>query len=49
MLKRLALGLLVAWTGAGFLVEVNRGLAGWDARAEITEPPWLWRLIIQQA
>jgi hypothetical protein len=43
MLKRLALGLLVAWAGAGFLAEVNRGLAGWDARAEITEPPWLWR------
>lgn len=43
MLKRLALGLLVAWAAAGFLAEVNRALTGWDARAEITEPPWLWR------
>ena len=43
MFKRLALGLLVAWAGAGFLREVNGALAGWDAREEIAEPPWLWR------
>jgi hypothetical protein len=43
MLKRLALGLLVAWAGAGFLLEVNGAVAGWDARKEIAELPWLWR------
>lgn len=43
MLKRLTLGLLLAWAGAGFLLEMNGALAGWDGRAERTEPPWLWR------
>lgn len=43
MLKRLVTALLLAWAAAGFLLEVNGALAGWDARAEVTEPPWLWR------
>jgi hypothetical protein len=32
MLKRLALGLLVAWAAAGFLHEVNAALASYDQR-----------------
>ena len=32
MLKRLALGLLVAWAAAGFLQELNRAVTGYDHR-----------------
>jgi hypothetical protein len=42
MLKRLALGLLVAWAAAGFLQEVNQAVAGYDDRAP-QRGPWAWR------
>ena len=38
MLKRLVLGLLVAWAAAGFLQEVNRAVAGWDGRGRQRGP-----------
>jgi hypothetical protein len=34
MLKRLVLGLIVAWAGAGFLLEVNRAVTAFDAREQ---------------
>jgi len=42
MLKRLALGLLVAWAGAGFLYEVNGAVASYDQR-ERPARRWAWR------
>jgi hypothetical protein len=42
MLKRLALGLLVAWAGFGFLQAVNDAAAGYDERAP-QRGPWAWR------
>ncbi|HEX9943186.1 MAG TPA: hypothetical protein VGG03_14295 [Thermoanaerobaculia bacterium] len=44
MLKRLLLGLLAAWAAAGFLVEVNRALTGYDGRERSAADPWAWRL-----
>lgn len=43
MLKRLLLGLLVAWAGAGFLFEVNRAVTGYDGRETASASPLLWR------
>jgi hypothetical protein len=42
MLKRLALGLLVAWAGFGFLQAVNDAVAGYDDRAP-QRGPWAFR------
>jgi len=42
MLKRLALGLLVAWAGAGFLYEVNGAVASYDQREQPARR-WAWR------
>jgi hypothetical protein len=42
MLKRLALGLLVAWAGVGFLYEVNGAVASYDQR-ERPARRWAWR------
>jgi len=42
MLKRLALGLLVAWAAAGFLHEVNVAVASYDQRDRPARR-WAWR------
>jgi hypothetical protein len=42
MLKPLALALLVAWAAGGFLLEMNRAVAGWDER-ERARGPMAWR------
>lgn len=42
MLKRLFVGLLAAWAGCAFLIEMNRGVSAWDDRAELAGA-WGWR------
>jgi hypothetical protein len=49
MLKRLLLGLLMAWAAAGFLQEVNRVVSGYDDRERSQAEPWAWRLGAPQA
>ncbi len=44
MVRRLLLGLLVAWAAAGFLFEVNAAVTGYDGREEAASFPWYWRL-----
>jgi hypothetical protein len=43
MLKRLLLGLLVAWAAAGFLQELHRAISGYDDREHSRADPWAWR------
>lgn len=42
MLKRLFVGLLAAWAGYAFLIELNRGVSAWDDR-EHSVGAWGWR------
>ena len=43
MLKRLVLGLLVLWAGAGLLAEIRAAATTWDNRAQWRQPQWSWR------
>ncbi|HET9209558.1 MAG TPA: hypothetical protein VFR03_04135 [Thermoanaerobaculia bacterium] len=42
MLKRLTVGVLAAWAGCAFLVELNRAVAAWDDREHFISA-WGWR------
>jgi hypothetical protein len=43
MLKRLVLGLLVLWAGAGLLSDLRSAVTTWDARDQWVRPQWSWR------
>jgi hypothetical protein len=38
MLKRLILGVLTAWAGCAFLIELNHAVAAWDDREHFAGP-----------
>lgn len=42
MLKRLFVGLLAAWAGCAFLIELNHGVSAWDDR-QLSVGAWGWR------
>lgn len=48
MLRKLILGLVLAWTLRGFLFEVRTGLEGYDHRGDWAAGPALWRFGIPQ-